>query len=95
MLKAKDEQRAESVIAYARSSDVCRQKQLVEYFGQLDSKDCGVCDVCRARRGREAVRMKLRPLLGADPKTVEAFVADPSNGLPPDAMEIYREMLDE
>ena len=26
----------------------CRSRQLLSYFGEEDSHDCGCCDVCKA-----------------------------------------------
>ncbi len=42
------EQRIGSMIAYATDDDVCRSRQLLRYFGEQTSADCGRCDVCRA-----------------------------------------------
>ncbi|MCF0172608.1 MAG: RecQ family ATP-dependent DNA helicase [Bacteroidales bacterium] len=42
--------RQETMIAYVSSDDRCRQQQLLEYFGQTDSKPCGVCDWCLAAK---------------------------------------------
>ena len=95
MLKEKDESRAEAVVDYVHETDRCRPRVLLEYFGQEMENDCGTCDVCRGKRNRESAREKLRPFLGADLEEVKAFIANPANALPSDAMEIYREMLDE
>lgn len=42
--------RIESVIAFVNNDSECRSRQLIEYFGQEAQCDCGVCDVCIARR---------------------------------------------
>ena len=36
----------EAVLAYATNDSVCRSRQLLRYFGETRSKDCGQCDVC-------------------------------------------------
>ena len=41
-------QRIESMLRYAKSNDKCRSRQLLEYFGETDTKDCGQCDVCQS-----------------------------------------------
>ena len=38
--------RIEQVIAYATNDHVCRSRQLLLYFGEERSTDCGLCDVC-------------------------------------------------
>ena len=42
--------RIASVIRYANNDRVCRSRQLLDYFGETKSKDCGQCDVCIAHR---------------------------------------------
>lgn len=38
--------RIKSVIHYAENNEVCRSKQLLRYFGDVQAKDCLRCDVC-------------------------------------------------
>ena len=38
--------RIKAVIDYAECTSKCRQRMLLEYFGQKDSCDCMLCDVC-------------------------------------------------
>ena len=48
--KAQMLKRIESVMAYASEKDVCRSRYLINYFSQPVEEDCGVCDVCLAKR---------------------------------------------
>ncbi len=43
-------QRIQAVIQYATDDQVCRSRQLLRYFGETDSHDCGLCDVCQSHR---------------------------------------------
>ena len=43
-------QRIAAVIGYATDDTVCRSRQLLRYFGETDSHDCGLCDVCLSHR---------------------------------------------
>jgi ATP-dependent DNA helicase RecQ len=43
-------QRIAAVIAYATDNHICRSRQLLQYFGETDSRDCGLCDVCLSHR---------------------------------------------
>ena len=38
--------RIKSVIHYAENNEVCRSKQLLRYFGDVQAQDCLRCDVC-------------------------------------------------
>ncbi len=41
--------RLESMIEYVSASKNCRSKMLIGYFGQTDTRRCGICDVCLNR----------------------------------------------
>lgn len=41
--------RIRAMIAYADSEDKCRSRMLLHYFGEQNSHNCGVCDVCLQR----------------------------------------------
>ena len=45
------ENRINEMLRYATDDSVCRSRQLLTYFGETDSKDCGHCDVCQQKRG--------------------------------------------
>lgn len=38
--------KVEAMIRYCENTEICRQLLLMEYFGQKESKVCGICDVC-------------------------------------------------
>ena len=54
MLRENYHARCESMLEYASETDECRPHFLLRYFGQEDSADCGVCDVCRAKAASSA-----------------------------------------
>ena len=99
-LRGNAEQRLEAMESYLTNGTVCRSRQLLSYFGQEESSECGTCDVCRSRRPcrkntREALLDYAASHQGATFEDYKAFCNDPSNGLPPDAIEVYRQLLDE
>lgn len=48
-----------AMIDYINNTDVCRQTQLVQYFGEKTYEDCGCCEVCiERRRNNNNVRAK-------------------------------------
>lgn len=48
-------ERLDAVIGYASSTDVCRSRLLLRYFGEDLVVDCDKCDVCRQRRSDNKV----------------------------------------
>ena len=88
--------RADAMVEYASEGDLCRSRWLLRYFGQEESADCGTCDVCRGARdaGPRKVRQWWAAHPGATLQEFRAACADPSGGLPPDAVALYRRMLD-
>ena len=42
-----------SMVDYATNSAVCRSRQLLRYFGETGTADCGQCDVCRPHRSEK------------------------------------------
>jgi ATP-dependent DNA helicase RecQ len=43
--------RISAIQHYAQSTDRCRSRMLLEYFGEKGTHNCGRCDVCREQRG--------------------------------------------
>ena len=48
--KADFQQRIDEIAHYATSTDTCRSRMLLQYFGEKSSHDCGQCDVCLAKK---------------------------------------------
>ena len=67
--KAQFLKRIHSVIDYAQNGRVCRSRQLLRYFGETKSVDCGQCDVCLSHTDtedgdeRKLIRRQLLTLL--------------------------------
>lgn len=39
-------ERINAIINYAENDNICRSRQLLRYFGETRSTDCGQCDIC-------------------------------------------------
>ena len=52
-LRTRMEQRVEAVIDYCYRDDICREKYLVEYFGEESQDRCGHCDTCIEQRKKQ------------------------------------------
>ena len=44
------EKRINSIVDYATTDHICRSRQLLKYFGESSSDNCGICDVCIERK---------------------------------------------
>lgn len=53
-------ERTEAMIDYGFGKGKCREKILLEYFGEQDGKDCGRCDICRGRNQRSGEKEENR-----------------------------------
>ena len=51
--KEKFEKRIVAMISYIQNNYICRSRQLLRYFGEKRSVDCGYCDVCLAYKGED------------------------------------------
>lgn len=48
-------EKAEAMMHYAETRTKCRSRMILEYFGETDAKNCGICDFCVSqKRGKRA-----------------------------------------
>lgn len=96
MLLQNYRQRVDAMAGYVARNSECRSRYLLRYFGQEDSAPCGHCDVCRASGTRNELQI-LQEFLASHPdaalQDVRALVDDPSSGLSPFALELYRRII--
>ena len=43
-------ERIEGVRGYLTNDSICLSKYLVQYFGEMDAEDCGICSVCLSKK---------------------------------------------
>ena len=53
-------ERFNNMLRYTLSTDVCRSRIIEEYFGESNARDCGICDICIARRKRERANIDVQ-----------------------------------
>ena len=52
------EERFENVLRYIGNEEVCRSVVMQNYFGDMSSESCGVCDICLSRRKQQKSKDK-------------------------------------
>jgi ATP-dependent DNA helicase RecQ len=91
--KASFEERINYVIKYAQSSEECRSRMLLAYFGEKEGNDCGECDICKKKNHgsgntniqHETAVAIMTFLSDGTPRTVEEF----------DTLHLSRQKLNE
>jgi ATP-dependent DNA helicase RecQ len=78
--KQLSEERIQSILDYADNETECRSVVLRRYFGEENPEDCGVCDICLARKKRgksvrdNTIRDAILAMLRTQPMTVKQIV---------------------
>lgn len=90
--------RINTVIGYATNDNVCRSRQLLRYFDEPRSTDCGQCDVCLAHKrmpDTERLLMDARNMITAllDDRKRHHLTELLSLRLPSDALDTALEQL--
>lgn len=80
--------RTEAMIDYGFSKGKCREKMLLEYFGEKDGCECGRCDICRDRRtsvkGRDEAQLtKIIAYLQSRPAGADVRIMERDLRIPP------------
>ncbi|MEI6764948.1 MAG: ATP-dependent DNA helicase RecQ [Bacteroidota bacterium] len=80
-LKVNAAKRLDAIIDYIRCETKCRSQLLLAYFGEKESKRCGVCDVCLERNKLSLSELEfssmielLKPMLKAQSLTLDQIV---------------------
>jgi ATP-dependent DNA helicase RecQ len=47
--KRQAEKKIDAIVNYCTKKDTCRSRLLLNYFGEITEKTCGICDVCTGR----------------------------------------------
>lgn len=92
----------ESMIAYAKNPDACRQKVVLEYFGEILHEDCGCCDHCYGRHDKNLSQEKkmdaterIKKLLSEKDHKLEEIVDSFPSSKKDKIISLLRELLDE
>ncbi|MCS6821969.1 MAG: RecQ family ATP-dependent DNA helicase [Microscillaceae bacterium] len=78
LLKQKDEARAEAMKNYVLNTTRCRTQLILDYFGEISYKACGICDTCLTKKRNnepleydfEALRIQIKDFLQDNPLNI-------------------------
>lgn len=102
MLKTNSQERSQAMLNYVDDDSTCRSRQLLAYFGQEDSKDCGTCDVCRAKAAdRKKTARMLQAYIKEEKNGVytldelRSLFSVPDDDKEPDYLSVLRTLIDD
>ena len=73
-------QKLKHVNEYLQNTSICRSKVLLNYFGEKQSEDCNICDICISKKAdsksfRKDIRTKLLQSVQKNPIDISTFIA--------------------
>jgi ATP-dependent DNA helicase RecQ len=93
--------RIEAMNNYVERNDVCRSRMLLAHFGETNSGDCGICDVCRAKNRKtlssgafEQIFTEIQAALGKESHSIESLLERMSMFPPDDVIQTIRFQID-
>lgn len=61
----------DAVLGYAEETGLCRNRYLLQYFGEHNSRDCGSCDVCLEKKAKPVAEKRLKELIDVMRKSLQ------------------------
>lgn len=89
------------MVSYIEAPEKCRQLILMEYFGQKEKKECGICDICLSRKkyaakiSREQIDEAVVTLLSEGNREIKDLVATLDHLGKEQVIKRVRQLLDE
>ncbi|KKM24589.1 hypothetical protein LCGC14_1603620, partial [marine sediment metagenome] len=71
--------KVDQILKYIHTDSVCRSKQILNYFGEVKTEDCGICDVCKQKQASysndyQSIATSIASLLKQNSYTSRALV---------------------
>ncbi len=86
--------RMETMINYASSTNHCRSRLLLDYFGEENTTNCGICDVCLNKNASNTAREKILSLLrDKGPQTLNSIITS-TNDEPNKTIDAIRLLIE-
>ncbi|WP_209403160.1 ATP-dependent DNA helicase RecQ [Pseudozobellia sp. WGM2] len=72
-------EKIEGILKYIDTTDICRSKQLLKYFGEKKAENCGICDIClgenQASFNTQTIQLQIIKALQTKPLSSRALIA--------------------
>ena len=73
-------QKLKHINDYLLNTSICRSKVLLDYFGEKQSEDCNICDICISKKAdsksfRKDIRTQLLESVQKNPIDISTFIA--------------------
>ena len=73
-------QKLKHINYYLQNTSICRSKVLLDYFGEKQSEDCNICDICISKKAdsksfRKDIRTQLLESVQKNPIDISTFIA--------------------
>jgi ATP-dependent DNA helicase RecQ len=101
-LRQQHQARVDAMIAYLEAATACRTRMMLAYFGEYSNRDCGHCDHCAVKQGRQQKvnikELKARSLqLAAEPgaDALQQISQQFPLAIRDDVAALIRELVDE
>lgn len=93
-LKDNHYRKLSAMISYAENDTICRNRLLLQYFDETNTKDCGKCDVCRRSLGEDQLTGRIKKFLD-QPRTLEELIDLIGTEYRNQVTEVLRWLIDE
>ena len=99
VLRKRHEARTEAMVDFLNNDSICRERYVLTYFGEQPKTDCGHCDVCSRKRGKQTasaiLQRQILTTLTADGKTLQDLTALYMPSDKEEVIQLVRKLMDE
>ena len=99
VLRKRHEARTEAMLHFLNNHTICRERLMLEYFGEQPENDCGHCDVCDNKKAAQfttqSLKNSINNLFAKGPVTFQQLLAQFPPTQKEKATQLVRQMVDD